>query len=41
MNAVRLALVGEGIGPQIFHITEAIGKEETIRRISKAIETLK
>ena len=40
MNAVRLALVGEGIGPQIFHITEAIGKEETIRRIRRAIETL-
>ncbi|MDR2147212.1 MAG: glutamate--tRNA ligase, partial [Tannerella sp.] len=40
MNAVRLALVGQGIGPQIFHITEAIGKEETIRRIRKAIDTL-
>lgn len=41
MNAVRLALVGEGIGPQIFHITEAIGKEETIRRIQQAIDVLK
>ncbi|MDR2469929.1 MAG: glutamate--tRNA ligase [Tannerella sp.] len=41
MNAVRLALVGEGIGPQIFHITEAIGKEETIRRIRRAIDVLK
>jgi len=40
MNAVRLALVGEGIGPQIFHITEAIGKEETIRRIQRAIDIL-
>ena len=40
MNAVRLALVGEGIGPQVFHITEAIGKEETIRRIRRAIEVL-
>ncbi|MDR0835321.1 MAG: glutamate--tRNA ligase [Tannerella sp.] len=40
MNAVRLALVGQGIGPQVFHITEAIGKEETIRRIQKAIEVL-
>ena len=36
MNVVRLALVGQGIGPQVFHITEAIGKAETIRRI-KAI----
>jgi glutamyl-tRNA synthetase len=40
MNAVRLALVGEGIGPRIFHITEAIGKEETIRRIQRAIDVL-
>lgn len=40
MNAVRLALVGQGIGPQVFHITEAIGKDETIRRINKAIEVL-
>ncbi|MDR1601074.1 MAG: glutamate--tRNA ligase [Tannerella sp.] len=40
MNAVRLALVGEGIGPQIFHITEALGKEETIRRLRRAIDTL-
>jgi len=38
MNAVRLALVGQGIGPQIFHITEAIGKEETIRRIIRLIK---
>ena len=40
MNAVRLTLVGQGIGPQIFHITEAIGKEETIRRINFAIQQL-
>jgi glutamyl-tRNA synthetase len=40
MNAVRLALVGEGIGPRIFHLTEAIGKEETIRRIKQAIDVL-
>ena len=41
MNAVRLTLVGQGIGPQIFHITEAIGKEETIKRIKQAIIQLK
>ncbi|MDR2139612.1 MAG: glutamate--tRNA ligase [Tannerella sp.] len=41
MNAVRLALAGAGIGPQIFHITEALGKEESIRRIQRAIEVLK
>lgn len=40
MNAFRLALVGEGKGPHIFEITEAIGKTETIARIKRAIETL-
>ena len=40
MNAARLALVGEGKGPGIFDITEALGKEESIRRIQRAIEIL-
>ena len=41
MNATRLALVGEGKGPHIFDITEAIGKDESIRRIQRAIDVLK
>lgn len=41
MNATRLALVGEGKGPHIFDITEALGKEESIRRIARAIDVLK
>ncbi len=41
MNATRLALVGEGKGPHIFDITEALGKEESIRRIRRAIEVLR
>lgn len=40
MNAFRLALVGEPKGPHIFDITEIIGKEETLKRIEKAIEVL-
>jgi glutamyl-tRNA synthetase len=40
MNALRLALVGESKGPHIFDITEAIGKEETLERIRRAIATL-
>jgi glutamyl-tRNA synthetase len=40
MNVLRLALVGKAIGPHIFVLTEAIGKEETIKRIEKAIEVL-
>ncbi|GAB6394110.1 MAG: glutamate--tRNA ligase [Bacteroidales bacterium] len=41
MNVLRLALVGEGKGPRIFDITAALGKDETIRRIRRAIEILK
>ncbi len=41
MNATRLALVGAPKGPHIFNITEALGKEETIRRIEQAISILK
>lgn len=41
MNAFRLALVGEGKGPHMFDIVVALGKEETIRRIERAIEVLK
>ena len=40
MNAFRLALVGEGKGPHIFDITEALGKTETIARIQRAVEVL-
>ncbi|MCF2581708.1 glutamate--tRNA ligase [Bacteroides caecigallinarum] len=41
MNAFRLAVVGECKGPHMFDITELLGKEETIRRIEKAVEVLK
>jgi glutamyl-tRNA synthetase len=41
MNAFRLALVGAAKGPHLFDITDIIGKEETIKRIQKAIETIK
>ena len=39
MNAFRLALVGEGKGPGMFDISAFLGKEETLRRLHKAIET--
>ena len=41
MNSLRLTLVGAGSGPSIFDICEIIGKEETLRRIDKALETLR
>lgn len=41
MNAFRLALVGEGKGPGMFDISAFLGKEETLRRLHRAIEVLK
>jgi len=40
MNAFRLTLVGEGKGPGMFDISAFLGKEETLRRMRKAIEVL-
>lgn len=40
MNAWRLTLVGEGIGPHMFEISHFLGKDETLRRMEKAIEVL-
>lgn len=40
MNAFRLTLVGEGKGPHMFDISAVLGKEETIRRIQRAIDVL-
>ncbi|MFW5975009.1 MAG: glutamate--tRNA ligase [Bacteroidota bacterium] len=41
MNAFRLAVVGASKGPHMFDIIELIGKQETIKRIEKAIEVLR
>jgi len=41
MTALRLTLVGSGRGPGVFEIMELLGKEEVVRRIEKAIETIK
>jgi glutamyl-tRNA synthetase len=40
MQPLRLSLVGALKGPHLFDIIELIGKEETVRRIKKAIATL-
>lgn len=40
MNAWRLCLVGEGKGPGMFDISAFLGKEETISRMKRAIQTL-
>lgn len=41
MNAFRLALVGIGKGPGMFDISAFLGKEETVKRLRRAIEVLK
>ena len=40
MQPMRIALVGSSQGPDIFDIAEMLGKEETLQRISYAIQTL-
>lgn len=41
MNPFRLAMVGAGKGPHMFDIIEILGKEESISRLSSAIENIK
>ena len=41
MAPLRLLLVGSGMGPHLFDIIEMIGKDETIRRIDRGLETMK
>jgi glutamyl-tRNA synthetase len=40
MNAFRLSIVGEPKGPHIFDIIAIIGKDETIKRLRKAIQVI-
>ncbi|PJA99221.1 MAG: glutamate--tRNA ligase [Ignavibacteriales bacterium CG_4_9_14_3_um_filter_30_11] len=40
IHPLRLALSGVGIGPGIFDLTYILGKEETIKRIDKALEII-
>ena len=40
MNPFRVAIIGAAKGPHMFDVIEIIGKEETIRRMEKALSTL-
>jgi glutamyl-tRNA synthetase len=40
MSPLRLCLVGENKGPDIFRIIELLGKEETVKRIIKGVEII-
>ena len=41
MNSLRIAVVGRTVGPDMITLILTIGKDETIRRVSRAIETIK
>ncbi len=40
MNPFRVAIVGAAKGPHMYNIIEILGKEETLKRLDKAIKTL-
>lgn len=40
MNSLRLAVVGTTVGPDMLTLVLAIGKEETISRVQRAIDTI-
>lgn len=40
MNGLRLAIVGDGTGADLFQIMEIVGKDEVVKRLSKAIQEL-
>lgn len=40
LNAFRLCIVGQGIGPHVFDISAFLGKDETLRRMDRAIKVL-
>ncbi len=39
-NAWRICLVGAGQGPDMYELSAFLGKEETLRRMQFAIDTL-
>ena len=40
MNSLRLAVVGKTVGPDMLTLVMMLGKEETIRRVQRAINTI-
>jgi glutamyl-tRNA synthetase len=41
MNCLRLALVGDAKGPDLFEIIDFLGVKETISRIERAVTNVK
>ena len=40
MNAFRICIVGASMGADLFEICEMIGKDETIKRLNKAVKSI-
>ena len=40
MNSFRLAVVGKTVGPDMLTLVMTLGKDETIRRVQRAIDTI-
>ncbi|KWW28908.1 MAG: glutamyl-tRNA synthetase [bacterium P3] len=40
MNSLRLAVVGKTVGPDMITLIMTIGKDETVRRVRRAIDTI-
>ena len=40
MNALRLAIVGDGIGPDLFQIIKFIGRKDALTRLNYALKTI-
>ena len=40
MSPFRLAIIGSADGPHLFDIIEILGKEETLTRLHRILETL-
>ena len=40
MNCIRLSIVGDTVGIDLFEMIDMLGKDESIKRIRKAIETI-
>ena len=40
MNSLRLCMVGAGKGPDLFQIIDMVGKDETLARLQKGVDTI-
>ena len=41
IHPTRIAVTGEGVGPSLFHVLEALGRERTLRRLGRLVDGLR